>query len=90
MADALFRCERANARLCAALAVPASDPDHDYLRSWVDKIGDCDLSDLLRDEDLLDSPAPDLASPALALHPFMPLIEPPRTDPLPPPKLQSA
>eukprot|EP00965_Chrysotila_dentata_P138323 4575100-Pleurochrysis_carterae.AAC.1 len=90
MADALFRCERANARLRAALAVPASDPDHDYLRSWADRVGACDLSDLVRDEDLLDSPAPDLASPALALHTLTPLIEPLRTDPLPPPKLQPA
>eukprot|EP00965_Chrysotila_dentata_P001713 57216-Pleurochrysis_carterae.AAC.1 len=34
MAYALFRCQRANARLRATLTVPASDPDHDYLRSW--------------------------------------------------------
>eukprot|EP00965_Chrysotila_dentata_P254510 6211899-Pleurochrysis_carterae.AAC.2 len=32
MADALFRCENANARLRAALTEPSSDPDHDYLR----------------------------------------------------------
>eukprot|EP00965_Chrysotila_dentata_P009341 304178-Pleurochrysis_carterae.AAC.1 len=38
MADALFRCERANARLLAYLTVPSSDPDHDYLRSWVDRV----------------------------------------------------
>eukprot|EP00965_Chrysotila_dentata_P172380 5688793-Pleurochrysis_carterae.AAC.1 len=46
MADALFRCERANVRLRAALTVPVPDLDHDYLRSWVDRIGACDLSDL--------------------------------------------
>eukprot|EP00965_Chrysotila_dentata_P205646 6183079-Pleurochrysis_carterae.AAC.1 len=54
-----------------ALIVPSSDPDYDYLRSWVFcRVGACDPNDLVRDEDLLDSPAPDLASPALALHPF--------------------
>eukprot|EP00965_Chrysotila_dentata_P148615 4907396-Pleurochrysis_carterae.AAC.1 len=43
MAEALLQCERANARLRAALAVPPSDPDHDYLRSWLDRVGACDL-----------------------------------------------
>eukprot|EP00965_Chrysotila_dentata_P148120 4889466-Pleurochrysis_carterae.AAC.1 len=32
MADALLRCERANSRLRAALSVPISYPDHDFLR----------------------------------------------------------
>eukprot|EP00965_Chrysotila_dentata_P097870 3235772-Pleurochrysis_carterae.AAC.1 len=39
IADALLQCERANARLRAALAVPPSDPDHDYLCSWIDIVG---------------------------------------------------
>eukprot|EP00965_Chrysotila_dentata_P072075 2381156-Pleurochrysis_carterae.AAC.1 len=50
MADALFQCERANARLRAALTVPSSDPDQDYLRCWVDRVGACDLNELVRDE----------------------------------------
>eukprot|EP00965_Chrysotila_dentata_P212904 6187316-Pleurochrysis_carterae.AAC.2 len=88
MADALFQCERVNARLRAALTVPPSDPDYDYLRSWVNRVGACDLGDLIRDDALLDSPAPDRSAPALALHPFTPLTLPPLTDFLPPPKLQ--
>eukprot|EP00965_Chrysotila_dentata_P263263 6214798-Pleurochrysis_carterae.AAC.2 len=74
MVDAILRCERASARLRAALAVPTLDPDHDYLRSWVNRVGACDLDDLNCDEAHLDSPAPERASPALALHPFTPLI----------------
>eukprot|EP00965_Chrysotila_dentata_P032868 1095865-Pleurochrysis_carterae.AAC.1 len=31
---------------------------------WTGWVGACDLNDLVRDEDLLDSPASDLASPA--------------------------
>eukprot|EP00965_Chrysotila_dentata_P030555 1017302-Pleurochrysis_carterae.AAC.1 len=89
MADALLRRERANARLRAALTVPASDPDHDYLDSWVDRVGACDLDNLVRDDALLDSAAPGRASPALALHPFTPLPLPPRTEPFPQPRLQS-
>eukprot|EP00965_Chrysotila_dentata_P165476 5464632-Pleurochrysis_carterae.AAC.2 len=89
MADALFRCERANARLRAAISMAPSDPaDHDYLRSWVDRVGAYDLSDLVRDDALLASPAPDRSALALALHPFTPLTAPPLTNPLPPPKLQ--
>eukprot|EP00965_Chrysotila_dentata_P067509 2234378-Pleurochrysis_carterae.AAC.1 len=88
MADALLQCERANARLRAALAVPPSDPDHDYLRSWISRVGACDLSDLIRDDGLLDSPAPERSEPALALHPFTALPRPPATDPSPPPRLQ--
>eukprot|EP00965_Chrysotila_dentata_P241915 6204567-Pleurochrysis_carterae.AAC.2 len=90
MADALLRCESANARLRGALSVPSSDPDHDYLRYWVDQVGACDLDDLICDDALLDLPAPERASPALALHPFTPLIVPPSTEPFPPPRLQSA
>eukprot|EP00965_Chrysotila_dentata_P254786 6211990-Pleurochrysis_carterae.AAC.6 len=88
MANALLRCERANARLRAALSVPTSDPDHDYLSSWVDRVGACDIDDLIRDDALLVSAAPERASPALSLHPFTPLIQPPRTEPFPPPRLQ--
>eukprot|EP00965_Chrysotila_dentata_P086209 2843826-Pleurochrysis_carterae.AAC.1 len=88
MADALLRCERANARLRAALSVPASDPDHDYLRSWVDRVGAYDLDDLVRDNALLDSAAPERASPSLSLHPFTPLPLPPRMEPFSPPPLQ--
>eukprot|EP00965_Chrysotila_dentata_P034106 1135477-Pleurochrysis_carterae.AAC.1 len=83
MADALLRCERAIARLRAALSVPASDPNHDYLRSWVDRVGACDFDDLVRDDALLDSPASERASPALALHPFTLLFVPPRYGALP-------
>eukprot|EP00965_Chrysotila_dentata_P157950 5218566-Pleurochrysis_carterae.AAC.1 len=88
MADALLRCERANARLRAALSVPASDPDHDYLRSWADRVGACDLGDLVHDDALLDSAAPERASPALSLHPFTLLSLPPRMEPVSPPRLQ--
>eukprot|EP00965_Chrysotila_dentata_P113380 3747047-Pleurochrysis_carterae.AAC.1 len=60
MADALLRCERANARLRSALSVPPSaDPDHAYLRSWVDRVGACDLANLLRDDALLDTLLPE-------------------------------
>eukprot|EP00965_Chrysotila_dentata_P057917 1920033-Pleurochrysis_carterae.AAC.1 len=59
MADALLRCERANARLRSALSVPASDPNHHYLRPWVDRVGACALDDLVRDDALLDSAAPE-------------------------------
>eukprot|EP00965_Chrysotila_dentata_P022023 729481-Pleurochrysis_carterae.AAC.1 len=58
MADALLPCERANSRLRSALAVPPSDPDHAYLRSWVDRVGACDLADLIRDDALLDTLLP--------------------------------
>eukprot|EP00965_Chrysotila_dentata_P045250 1503515-Pleurochrysis_carterae.AAC.1 len=69
IADALLWCEPANARLRAALSVPTSDPDHDYLRSWVDRVGACDFDYLIREDELLGSPAPERASPAqLALH----------------------
>eukprot|EP00965_Chrysotila_dentata_P161417 5330547-Pleurochrysis_carterae.AAC.1 len=70
MADALLRCERANARLRSALSVPPSDPDHAYLRSRVDRVGACDLADLVRDDALLDTLLPERSSPELALHPF--------------------
>eukprot|EP00965_Chrysotila_dentata_P158773 5244274-Pleurochrysis_carterae.AAC.2 len=76
VAGALLRCKRANARFRAALSVLTSDPDHNYLRSWVDQVGACDLDNLICDDALLDSPAPERASPALALHPFTPLILP--------------
>eukprot|EP00965_Chrysotila_dentata_P041919 1390628-Pleurochrysis_carterae.AAC.1 len=89
MADALLRCERANARLRSALAVPPSYLDHAYLRSWVDRVGACDLTDLVRDDALLDTLLPERSSPELALHPFNPWMEPPHTQPMPPPKFQS-
>eukprot|EP00965_Chrysotila_dentata_P116083 3837473-Pleurochrysis_carterae.AAC.1 len=88
MADALFQCKRANASLRAALTMPSSDSDHKYLRSWINRVGACDLSDLVGDDVLLDSPAPGHSSLALAFHSFTFLIVPPLTDPLPPPKLQ--
>eukprot|EP00965_Chrysotila_dentata_P246890 6207421-Pleurochrysis_carterae.AAC.1 len=88
MADALIQCERANARLRAALMVPSSNLDHDYLLSWVERVGACDLSDFVRDDALLDLPAPDRSAPALALHSFTPLITPQLTDPLPRPTLE--
>eukprot|EP00965_Chrysotila_dentata_P122960 4064259-Pleurochrysis_carterae.AAC.1 len=72
MADALLRCERTNARLRAALSVPVSDPDYGYLRSWVDRVGACNLDDLVRNNALLGLAAPERASSALALHPFNP------------------
>eukprot|EP00965_Chrysotila_dentata_P250927 6209729-Pleurochrysis_carterae.AAC.1 len=71
--------ERANACLRDALTVPSSEPDHEYLRSWVDRVGACNLSDLVCDDALLDSPPTERSSPALTLHPFTPLIAPPLT-----------
>eukprot|EP00965_Chrysotila_dentata_P085117 2808501-Pleurochrysis_carterae.AAC.3 len=89
IADVLLRCERANARLRSALSAPPSDSDHAYLRSWVDRVGACDLDDLICDDILLDSPVPECSSPALeAFHPFTPSIEPPSTEPIPLPRLQ--
>eukprot|EP00965_Chrysotila_dentata_P037423 1244893-Pleurochrysis_carterae.AAC.1 len=46
-----------------ALTVPPSDPDHVYLRSWINRVGACDLADLVRDDALLDTPLPERSSP---------------------------
>eukprot|EP00965_Chrysotila_dentata_P259831 6213697-Pleurochrysis_carterae.AAC.2 len=88
IADALLRRERANTRLRSALTVPPSDPDHAYLRSWVDRVGACDLAEIICDDTLFDTPVPECSSPELVFHPFTPSIEPPRTEPVPPPRLQ--
>eukprot|EP00965_Chrysotila_dentata_P218398 6190559-Pleurochrysis_carterae.AAC.2 len=71
MAEALMQCKRANMRLRAALSVPPSDSNHDYLRFWVYRVGACDLDDLVRDDALFDLPVPERSSPALALHPSL-------------------
>eukprot|EP00965_Chrysotila_dentata_P131261 4339187-Pleurochrysis_carterae.AAC.1 len=78
VADALLR-----ARLRPGLSTTTC------VLGWIG-LGACDLDYLIRDDALLDSPAPERALPALALHPFTPLIVPPSTAPFPPPRLQSA
>eukprot|EP00965_Chrysotila_dentata_P245463 6206575-Pleurochrysis_carterae.AAC.3 len=91
LADVRLRCDRANARsLRCPLSVPKSDPDHDCLPSWIDRVGACNIDNLVREDSLLDSPASELSTPELAMRPFIPLIKPPLTNPFAPSQLQPA
>lgn len=71
-----------------ALDVPASDPDHRYLASWIDRVGACDLAELTRSGLDLSSPAPDFSPPALSYVPFSPEVSSPTTFPHSPPPSQ--
>jgi hypothetical protein len=54
------------------------------LRTWIDRVGACDLSELLHDHARGTLSAPSFDDPALSLVPFSATIKPPTTEPAPP------
>ena len=77
--EALQRCELLHQELRNALDVPASDPDADFLHSWIDRVGSCDVSELLVDESRGSMSIPEIEHDRLRLTPFSSDIQPPVT-----------
>ena len=77
--EALLKCELVHQQLRNALDVPSSDPDAAYLHSWIDRVGACDVSELLIDESRGSMSLPEVDFERLKLSPFSADIEPPLT-----------
>ena len=80
VAQALELCRQGDQALRRLLDVPPGHPEHEFLRASIDRVGACDLSELWADDSLLKSRAPGFGAADLALAPFSPVIQPPRTD----------
>jgi len=80
VAQALELCRQGDQALRKLLDVPPGHPEHEFSRASIDRVGACDLSELWADDALLKSRAPGFGAADLALAPFSPVIQPPRTD----------
>ena len=86
VATGLEQCRQADAALRASLAAPSfetislSPSELQFYHDSIDRVGGCDLSELYSEDGLLQSKAPGLGAPDLALAPFSEILQPPRTD----------
>ena len=85
VATGLEQCRQADVALRAGLAAPPfetialSPSELQFYHDSIDRVGACDLSELYSEDGLLQSKAPGLGAPDLALAPFSEVLQPPHT-----------
>jgi hypothetical protein len=77
--EAQTYCLSINEQLQTALMVPDSDPDSEYLHSWVDRVGSCDPADIFHQMGQQSVEVAKLDLEDVSLIKFSPQLRPPNT-----------